>query len=49
MPTPEKTNYKAQYAKEAGTYYCRICGKTVELKSGDEIPLCCGQVMCFID
>jgi DNA-directed RNA polymerase subunit RPC12/RpoP len=42
-------NYKAQFAEVDGTYYCTICGKKVDLKKGDEVPLCCGKVMLPMD
>lgn len=36
-------------AAEGGVYYCGICNKMVTLKGGDEIPLCCGQLMKSVD
>lgn len=36
-------------AGEGGVYYCGICNKMVTLKAGDEIPLCCGQLMKSVD
>jgi endogenous inhibitor of DNA gyrase (YacG/DUF329 family) len=41
--------YTPTYATIDCTAYCKICGKTVDLKKGAEIPLCCGQVMSIID
>jgi hypothetical protein len=38
-------NYTPVYATEDCEVYCKICNKTVQLKKGDEIPLCCGQLM----
>jgi thiol peroxidase len=29
--------------------YCNICNKTVSLKKGEEIPICCGKLMEVID
>jgi hypothetical protein len=42
-------NYKAVFADADCDAYCTICNKTVELKKGDEIPLCCGKLMVIID
>jgi hypothetical protein len=41
--------HKPVYTDNDNTAYCSICNKTVELKAGDEIPLCCGRVMELID
>jgi hypothetical protein len=41
--------HKPVYTENDNTAYCTICNKTVELKAGDEIPLCCGRVMDLID
>ena len=29
--------------------YCTICNKTVSLKKGDIIPICCGKLMEILD
>ena len=29
--------------------YCTICNKTVSLKKGDIIPICCGKLMEIMD
>jgi len=34
---------------DSGVYYCSVCNKSVTLKAGDEIPLCCGQRMKSVD
>ena len=36
-------------ALEDGAYYCERCNKLIQLKAGDEIPLCCGLVMERVD
>ncbi|MDR3364869.1 MAG: hypothetical protein LBS91_08005 [Clostridiales Family XIII bacterium] len=41
--------YTPVYAEEDNTAYCSTCNKTVALKAGDEIPLCCGRLMELID
>jgi hypothetical protein len=41
--------HKPVYTEDDNTAYCTICNKTVDLKAGDEIPLCCGMVMQLID
>jgi hypothetical protein len=42
-------NYKPVYAKEDCDVYCNICNKTVHIKKGEEIPLCCGKLMEVLD
>jgi hypothetical protein len=39
----------AKVVTEACTVYCSICNKTIELKAGDTIPMCCGKPMVNID
>lgn len=29
--------------------YCRTCNKLIELKAGEQIPICCGKRMEIID
>ncbi|MDR0906600.1 MAG: hypothetical protein LBN00_10590 [Oscillospiraceae bacterium] len=41
--------YVAVYAAEDCTVYCATCNKIIDLKRGDEIPLCCGKLMEIID
>jgi endogenous inhibitor of DNA gyrase (YacG/DUF329 family) len=40
---------KQPIATEDCTVYCSTCNKTVELKKGDPIPICCGRTMAVID
>jgi len=35
--------------EEDNTAYCPNCNKTVALKAGDEIPMCCGKLMTLLD
>jgi hypothetical protein len=42
-------NYKPAYAEMDGPFYCTICNKTINLKKGDEIPMCCGRLMQPLD
>jgi endogenous inhibitor of DNA gyrase (YacG/DUF329 family) len=37
--------YEEVFAEEDCDVYCKTCNKTVQLKKGDAIPLCCGKVM----
>jgi hypothetical protein len=41
--------YTPIYTEHDNTAYCSTCNKTVELKAGDEIPLCCGKLMELLD
>lgn len=45
----ETKKYNPVMAEEDCTVYCAICNKTVEVKKGQEIPLCCGKLMEIID
>jgi endogenous inhibitor of DNA gyrase (YacG/DUF329 family) len=45
----EKKSYTPVIAQEDCTVYCSTCNKTIEIKKGQEIPLCCGRVMEIID
>jgi hypothetical protein len=38
-------NYKEVIATEDCEVYCNICNKTLDLKKGEPIPLCCGKIM----
>ena len=31
------------------TVYCSICNKSIDLKAGEPIPMCCGKIMVNID
>jgi endogenous inhibitor of DNA gyrase (YacG/DUF329 family) len=44
---PDK--YEPEIVQEDCTVYCSTCNKTVELKKGEPIPLCCGKPMEIID
>ncbi|MDR0818481.1 MAG: hypothetical protein LBN43_02760 [Oscillospiraceae bacterium] len=41
--------YNPTVVDEDCTVYCSICNKTVDLKKGDTIPMCCGKLMVNID
>ncbi|MDR0882678.1 MAG: hypothetical protein LBP55_09095 [Candidatus Adiutrix sp.] len=41
--------YVPVFASEDCTVYCATCNKTVNLKRGEEIPLCCGKLMEVLD
>ena len=41
--------YQGEIVTEDCTVYCKICNKTIVLKKGDMIPLCCGRAMEVID
>lgn len=34
---------------EDGKYYCGTCNKLIDLKTGDERPMCCGLRMELVD
>lgn len=36
-------------AAKDDTYYCHICNKYMNVKSGQPVPLCCGRDMEVID
>ncbi|GHU64706.1 hypothetical protein AGMMS49983_11000 [Clostridia bacterium] len=50
-PTVDKahSNYIPVFTETDNTAYCTTCNKTVGLKAGDEIPICCGRLMDLID
>jgi hypothetical protein len=48
-PSSAVAKYTPIYTEHDNTAYCPICNKTVELKAGDEIPLCCGKAMTLLD
>lgn len=41
--------YPEIYADSDCTCYCQTCNKYVLLKSGDQIPPCCGRLMEVLD
>jgi hypothetical protein len=40
--------YKEVLVEEDCEVYCTTCNKTIQLKKGDPIPLCCGKLMTLI-
>ena len=36
-------------AADDATYYCSVCNKYMNVKSGDDLPLCCGKTMENMD
>lgn len=44
-----KTQWADQQAGEDCTYYCAICNKYMNVKQGQDLPLCCGKIMEPID
>ncbi len=44
-----KTTYSDKKADDDCSYYCSICNKYINLKTGDPIPLCCGKEMEKLD
>ncbi|MDR2520945.1 MAG: hypothetical protein LBC72_00105 [Spirochaetaceae bacterium] len=41
--------YNPKVVTEDCSVYCSICNKTIDLKAGDTIPLCCGRLMVNLD
>jgi len=44
-----KTVTSEQLSPDDCTYLCEICNKYMNVKKGQEVPLCCGKVMESID
>ncbi len=45
-----RTQYDTtQQATVDATYFCSICNKYINVKAGDDLPLCCGRIMESID
>ena len=44
-----KTEWSTIQASEDCSYYCAVCNKYVNLKSGQDVPLCCGRIMEQMD
>ena len=44
-----KTIWTESTSQEDSTYYCVTCNKYMNVKKGQEIPLCCGKVMEAMD
>ncbi|MEW6520828.1 MAG: hypothetical protein C4531_11630 [Desulfurivibrio sp.] len=38
-----------QQAEADAAYYCAICNKYMNVKAGEELPLCCGRIMENMD
>jgi hypothetical protein len=38
-----------QHAEVDDAYYCAICNKYMNVKAGEELPLCCGKIMVCMD
>lgn len=38
-----------KHAEADAAYYCAICNKYMNVKAGDELPMCCGKIMEFMD
>ena len=47
--TGGKTVLSEQVSEEDCTYICDICNKYMNVKKGQEVPLCCGKVMEAVD
>jgi len=43
-----KRSSEAQAEADAA-YYCEICNKYMNVKAGDDLPLCCGKIMICMD
>ena len=44
-----KTEWTETMSKVDCAYYCAICNKYMNVKTGERIPLCCGREMETID
>jgi hypothetical protein len=44
-----EVKYQGEIVQEDCTVYCKTCNKTIELKKGEMIPLCCGKPMELLD
>lgn len=44
-----KTVVSDQLSDDDCTYICAICNKYMNVKEGQEVPLCCGKVMEPVD
>ena len=45
-----KTEYDHDHKAAAdATYICAVCNKYMNVKAGDDLPLCCGRVMESVD
>ncbi len=44
-----KTQFADQVSEEDCTYYCAICNKYMNVKTGQNVALCCGRPMEAMD
>ncbi|MEW6594245.1 MAG: hypothetical protein AB1413_05175 [Thermodesulfobacteriota bacterium] len=44
-----KTAWSEQAAAADNTYYCAVCNKYMNVKAGQNVPLCCGRAMETMD
>jgi hypothetical protein len=44
-----KTVMSEQVSEDDCTYICEVCNKYMNVRTGQEIPLCCGRVMGAVD
>lgn len=44
-----KTTWTEQKSASDAAYYCSICNKYMNVKTGERIPLCCGREMENLD
>ena len=44
-----KTVMSEQVSPDDCTYICEVCNKYMNVKKGEEVPLCCGKVMESVD
>jgi hypothetical protein len=44
-----RTAWSTEQAADDNTYICAICNKYMNVKAGQEIPLCCGRPMDSVD
>jgi hypothetical protein len=45
----KSVEYNPKTVTEDCSVYCSICNKTIDLKAGDTIPMCCGRLMVNLD
>ncbi|MDR1797337.1 MAG: hypothetical protein LBR44_07870 [Clostridiales Family XIII bacterium] len=45
----DTASYSPIFVQTDNTAYCASCNKTIPLKAGDEIPICCGKRMELLD
>ncbi|MBU0483713.1 MAG: hypothetical protein KKB30_04280 [Proteobacteria bacterium] len=47
--TGGKTEWSEHKAMEDCAYYCAICNKYMNVKTGQQVPLCCGREMEILE